>query len=249
MEMQLVTHTNSATPSLYARTGNDDCSEARLVLEAKAGSHAAFERLVLRYEVRVFRVAQSMGHTREDAEEIVQSAFVQAFSHLSHFRGDSRFYTWLVRIAINEGLMRLRRRRWNEISVDNIRDDEQGVFPRELKDWRPNPEERCSREELRRILATKINQLSSRYRRVFQLREVEGLSTKQTARALNLSPTAVKTRLRRARIVLRSSLQKYARSRCFVHNQWSRPFSAATFIDSSKSRREQNHFLALLRCS
>jgi RNA polymerase sigma-70 factor, ECF subfamily len=233
MEMQLIGQTNSIASSLCLSKSNDDFDEASLIAGAKTGSLGAFEQLVKRYEARVFRVAQSMAHTREDAEEVAQSAFVQAFSHLSNFRGDSRFYTWLVRITINEGLMKLRRRRYNEISIDNARENEEGILPRELEDSRPTPEERCSREELRSILATTIGQLSPRYRAVFQLRDVEGFSTKETARALDLSLTAVKTRLRRARVALRSSLQKYTRSFGVIQNQRSQRFSA--FIGSSRS--------------
>lgn len=212
METQFVSESNSVMPPVCGSEGNGDCNEADLIAEAKAGSLPAFDQLVQRYEARVFRVAQSMAHTHEDAEEIAQTAFVQAFRHLANFRGDSRFYTWLVRITINEGLMKLRRRRWNEISIDNSGDHEERVLSRELEDWRPTPEERCSHEELRGILATNIGLLPPRYRAVFQLRDVEGYSTKETARALDLSPTAVKTRLRRARIALRSSLDKYRRS-------------------------------------
>ena len=215
METQFASESNSVMPLVCPSEGNGDCNEVDLIAEAKAGSLPAFDQLVQRYEARIFRVAQSMTHTHEDAEEIAQTAFVQAFKHLSNFRGDSRFYTWLVRITINEGLMKLRRRRWNEISIDNSGENEERTLCRELEDWRPTPEERCSHEELRSILATNIGQLPPRYRAVFQLRDVEGYSTKETARALDLSPTAVKTRLRRARIALRSSLDKYRRSAAF----------------------------------
>jgi RNA polymerase sigma-70 factor, ECF subfamily len=99
---------------------------------------------------------------------------VQAFRNLSRFRGDSRFYTWLVRITINEGLMRMRRRRLIEISIDDSIETEEGALLRELKDCEPTPEQRYSQEQLRSVLATTIDQLPPGYRDVFQLRDVEG---------------------------------------------------------------------------
>lgn len=215
---QSVAHLNPATPLLRASVETDHRWESSLIAEAKAGSLAAFDQIVQRYSARVLRVAQSLAHTREDAEEIAQNAFVQAFRHLSDFRGDSRFCTWLVRITMNEGLMRLRRQRLNEISIDNSCE---GNSPsrRELQDWAPTPEQRYSREELRSILTTTIGQLPPRYRTVFQLRQVEGFSTRETAQALDLSLTAVKSRLRRARIALRNSLDKRFALQALFHNR------------------------------
>lgn len=184
------------------------CDELALVEEAKSGSLAAFNQLVEHCEARVFRVAQSIARNREDAEEVMQNAFVQAFKNLAHFRGESRFYTWLVRITINEGLMILRRRRLNEISIDDAVETQDGSFRREFTDWGPNPEQRCSQAELQKILATAIGELPKRCRIVFQLRDVDGFSTEETARALDLSLSAVKTRLLRARLQLRESLNK-----------------------------------------
>ena len=186
-------------------------SEEQLVAAAQAGSLSAFEELVECYETRVFRVALGIAQSHEDAEEIMQNAFVQAFKNIARFRGDSRFYTWLVRITINEGLMKVRRRRYNEISIDD--QTEEGPLVCELEDWGPNPEQRYSQEELRRILATTIAQLHPGYRVVFQLRDVEGFSTQETADALDLSPTAVKSRLRRARLQLRHLLNDYLKPR------------------------------------
>ena len=211
METQAAGKSNSVTTSLCASKGYDEGCEASLILEAKAGSRTAFDQLVQRHKARVSRVAQSMARTPEDAEEIVQNAFFKAFENLSRFRGDSRFYTWLVRITINEALMKMRGRRFSIVSIDDPVNTKEGAFVRELEDRRPTPEERCSHEELRNILATSIRQLRPRYRTVFQLREVVGLSTEETAQALHLSRTTVKSRLWRARITLRNSLDKFAR--------------------------------------
>ncbi|HTV57459.1 MAG TPA: sigma-70 family RNA polymerase sigma factor [Verrucomicrobiae bacterium] len=187
--------------------------EDELVAEAKGGSIRAFEQLVNSCEARVFRVAQSIARSREDAEEVMQDAFIKAFEKLSHFRGDSRFYTWLVRITINEGLMKVRRRRWNEISMEDAFENEDGALPRQLEDWGPNPEQRYSQKELQDILANAIGQLAPGYRTVFQLRDVEGFSTEETARSLNLSIPTIKTRVRRARFQLRQSLNEFFKPR------------------------------------
>lgn len=206
METQSVSHSSTVMPSLSAGGSYDDPFEASLMAEAKAGSLTAFDQLVHRYEPRVSRLARSIAHTREDAEEIVQNALVKAFTNLHRFRGDSRFYTWLVRIAINEGLMERRRRRVKVVSLDDRVNTEETVTA-ELKDQGHTPEERCWQEELRSILRASIGQLRPGYRAVFQLRDMEGCSTEETAQALSLSPSAVKTRLRRARTKLRNSLE------------------------------------------
>lgn len=193
--------------SMPAVLNGDD--EATLVAQARNGFPAAIEQLVGRYERRLFRLAQNVTGNHEDAEECVQNAFVKAFQNLASFRGDSRFYTWLVRIAVNESLMKIRRRRFTELSIDAALSDAEGedhVTPYRLKDWGPNPEERYSREELREILATAISELHPGYRVVFQLRDIEGFSTEETAQTLDLSIAAVKTRLRRARLWLRNLL-------------------------------------------
>jgi RNA polymerase sigma-70 factor (ECF subfamily) len=117
-----------------------------------------------------------------------------------------------VRITVNEALMKIRRRRFNEVSIDVPAEVDDSLFVREIEDWAPNPEQRYLQQELQRILATAIAELHRQYWLVFQLREVEGLSTKETAEALDLSSSAVKTRLRRARIKLRNSLDSYFRS-------------------------------------
>ena len=211
MQSEIMYETPSALaavlfPAAFARD-----SERELLSAARNGSTAAFEKLVERYERRIFRLAQNITHHREDAEDVMQNAFVQAFRNLRQFREDSRFYTWLVRITVNEALMKIRRRRVNEVSIDAGIESEDDVIPRELQDWGPNPEQRCSQRELQRILATTISELEPGYRSVFQLRDVEGLSTEETAEALDLSISAVKTRLRRARLQLRDSLHKHFR--------------------------------------
>jgi len=199
-----------AAKTVEVDTGiGDRDTETALVAEARKGSAAAIEELVDRYESRLFRLARRFAISYEDAEEAVQNSFLKAFQNLAAFRGDSRFYTWLAHIAVNEALMKMRRRRSREVSIDDADAAKAYNIPRALEDWGPNPEERYSQQELRTILETTINELDPGYRVVFQLRDVEDFSTDETARALNLSVPTVKTRLLRARLQLRNSLAVY----------------------------------------
>jgi RNA polymerase sigma-70 factor (ECF subfamily) len=183
--------------------------ESVLVAEAKAGNYGAFEELVNRYEKKIYRLGLHITGNQEDAEDVLQEAFLKAFQHLPEFREDSRFYTWIVRIAVNEGLMKLRKRRSSkEVALDDPEDDEGEVMPREWADWKPNPEQQLARAELESILMKAVAGLPPTFRTVFYLRDVEGLSTEETAEMLNLSVGAVKARLFRARLRLREDLSK-----------------------------------------
>jgi RNA polymerase sigma-70 factor (ECF subfamily) len=204
-------------PSAGALTEWD---EQDVVARAKSRSETAFDELVKHYERRVFRLAQNITRNNEDAEDVVQNAFVKAFRSLLGFRGDSRFYTWLVRITVNEALMKIRTRpRHTEVSVDESKEPDEPCVPLEIEDWGPNPEQHYSEQELQQILAMTINELKPGYGTVFQLRYVDGLSTEETAQALALSSSAVKTRLQRARLTLRNSLDKYFRPASARRNQ------------------------------
>jgi RNA polymerase sigma-70 factor, ECF subfamily len=184
--------------------------ELALVQSAKAGDVSAFEELVKRYDRNVFRIAQHITQNREDAEDVVQDAFLKAYSNLAQFQGQSKFYTWLVRIAVNEALMKLRRRRPERmVSLDEEVKTEDDSLPREVADWSPNPEQQYTQAELRDILTKTIQGLPATFRTVFVLRDVEGLSTEETAEALELSVPAVKSRLLRARLQLRERLNRY----------------------------------------
>jgi RNA polymerase sigma-70 factor (ECF subfamily) len=188
--------------------------ELALVQKAKAGDVASFEELVKRYDRNVFRIAQHITQNREDAEDVVQDAFLKAYSNLHQFQGQSKFYTWLVRIAVNEALMKLRRRRPERmVSLDEDVKTEDDSLPREVADWSPNPEQQYTQAELRDILTKTIQGLPATFRTVFVLRDVEGLSTEETAEALELSVPAVKSRLLRARLQLRERLNRYFQRR------------------------------------
>ena len=131
--------------------------EGLLVSAAKAGDLSAFDELTNRYERRIFRLTMNITQNREDAEDATQDAFLKSFQHLNNFEGSSRFYTWLVRIAVNEALMRLRRRRPNVISIDKPVETEEDLVPREIEDWGPSPEQRYAVTELNSILNNAIS--------------------------------------------------------------------------------------------
>ena len=186
--------------------------ELALVQAAKRGDVSAFEQLVKRYDRNIFRIAQHITQNREDAEDVVQDAFLKAYENLEQFQGNSKFYTWLVRIAVNESLMKLRRRRSDRtVSLDAEIETEEDTMPREVADWSPNPEQLYKQGELKDILRKTIQGLPASFRTVFVLRDVEGLSTEETAEALDLSIPAVKSRLLRARLQLRERLNRYFR--------------------------------------
>ncbi|MBZ5525436.1 MAG: sigma-70 family RNA polymerase sigma factor [Acidobacteriia bacterium] len=191
-----------------------DTSEMVLVHAAKKGDLEAFSQLVQLYDRNVFRIAQHITHNEEDAQDVVQEAFLKAYTNLEQFQENSKFYTWLVRIAVNEALMKLRKRRSSKtVSLDDDVETEEGVMPREVADWSPNPEQIYGQTELGDILKKTIQGLPPGFRTVFVLRDVEGLSTEETAETLGLSVPAVKSRLLRARLQLRERLGKFFNSR------------------------------------
>jgi RNA polymerase sigma-70 factor (ECF subfamily) len=192
---------------LHSKIAGED--EHQLVAAAKSGDATAFEELVSRYERKIFRLTMNITRNREDAEDAMQDAFLKSYSHLKTFQGDSRFYTWLVRIAANEALMRLRKRRPNQFSLDEPMEGDEDLVPRELRDWGPGPEQRFAQTEMREILSGVIEELEPDYRIVFVLRDIEELSTEETAASLGISIPAVKSRLLRARLKLREKLNRY----------------------------------------
>ena len=192
----------------------DPAQEADLVQQAKDGSVEAFTHLVNRYDSKILRLARHITQNQEDAEDVLQEAFLKAFTHLDRFEGGSRFYTWLVRIAVNESLMKLRKRRnGKEVSLDAPLSDVSGdgdvqSLVREIAVWDDTPEKRYSESEMRGILDQAVESLEPIYRTVFVLRDVEELTSEETADALELSIPAVKSRLLRARLQLRELLTK-----------------------------------------
>jgi len=193
---------------------NEQHPDVALVERVRGGDVSAYDELVRKYERQVFRIAQRITQNREDAEDVTQDAFVKGFEKLDQFQGNSKFYTWLVRIAVNESLMRLRKRRTGRmVSIDEDVQTDEGSVPRDLADWAPDPEQNYSQAELNKILEKTIKGLPPGFRVVFELRDVQGLSTEETAEALGLSIPAVKSRLLRARLQLRERLTRYFKRR------------------------------------
>jgi len=189
---------------------NEQHPDVALVERVRAGDLSAYDTLVRKYERQLFRIAQHITQNREDAEDVMQDAFLKAYEKLDQFQGNSKFYTWLVRIAVNESLMRLRKRRTGRtVSIDEDIETEEGAVARDFADWAPNPEQNYNQAELAEILKKTIQGLPQGFRVVFALRDVDGLSTEETAEALGLSVPAVKSRLLRARLQLRDRLTRY----------------------------------------
>ena len=189
---------------------NEQHPDVALVERVRGGDVSAYDELVRKYERQIFRIAQRITQNRVDAEDVTQDTFVKGFEKLDQFQGNSKFYTWLVRIAVNESLMRLRKRRTGRmVSIDEDVETDEGSVPRDLADWAPDPEQNYSQSELGKILEKTIKGLPPGFRVVFELRDVQGLSTEETAEALGLSVPAVKSRLLRARLQLRERLTRY----------------------------------------
>ncbi|MEN6533633.1 MAG: RNA polymerase sigma factor [Bryobacteraceae bacterium] len=184
--------------------------ENPLVERAQAGDTSAFSQLVHQYERKIFRLAKHITQSQEDAEDVLQEAFLKAYEHLPEFQGQSKFYTWLVRIAVNESLMKLRKRRPGKlVSLDEEIDTGEDKVAREIAVWDNTPEDRYSQEELRKILDDAIDALPPIFRTVFVLRDIDELSTEETAGILDISIPAVKSRLLRARLQLRDRLTRF----------------------------------------
>ena len=184
--------------------------EGAIVAQARLGNASAFNELLRRYERKIFRLALHITQNREDAEDVLQESFLKAYEHLDQFQGQSKFYTWVVRIAVNQALMKLRKRKSDRsVSLDETIDTGEDNIGREIAAWDENPEQKYSREELNGILVSAIDGLAPIYRAVFVLRDIDGLSTEEAAEALELSVPAVKSRLLRARLQLRDKLTRY----------------------------------------
>jgi len=178
-----------------------------LVERVLAGDRRAFEPLVRRHERRVFRVALAVAGNTADAEEVMQDTFLKAFRHLDQFRKEARFSTWLTRIAVNEALG-TRRARKTHLPLADAQTAEEHVMPKRYEPWKDNPEELYSRQEIQRTVEDAIQSLPEIYREAFVLRDVEGLSGEEAAEVLGTTIPAVKSRLLRARLMLRETLSE-----------------------------------------
>jgi RNA polymerase sigma-70 factor, ECF subfamily len=172
------------------------------------GDANAFEELVHRHEQRVYRIAMGIIGNHEDAEEAMQQTFLKVHQHLGGFLRSSKFATWMTRIAINEALQ-IRRRRRPTVSLDDLRVSDEGVMPRELRDWHDDPGKIYDKQQIREIVERTIQSLPTIYREAFVVRDVQGLTSEEAATALGIGISALKTRLLRARLMMREVLAVY----------------------------------------
>jgi RNA polymerase sigma-70 factor (ECF subfamily) len=194
-------------------SSSDAAADEELVAAAKNGNELGFESLARRHQRRIFALAFRYTRVREDAEDIVQETFKKAFVHLQKFEGKSSFSTWLTRIAINESLMSLRRRRTlREVPANDSNDDHGTTLGPDLTYAGPDPEVSYLQKEGARILAAAIRHLRPGMRRAIELRELGDLSTQETARRMGLSVAAIKARVFHARKELGKALRCHAAS-------------------------------------
>lgn len=193
---------------MHAGTTNDE-----LVRHAKAGDLAAFEELTLRHERKIFSLAYRILQSPQDAEDVTQQTFLSAIENLGNFRQEASFATWLSRIATFAALKIIRKRKGlDTVSLEEAtepREDYDSIpHPEYIADWKESPEHLVERNETRLLLDDALAKLDEKHRLVFMLRDVEGLSVRETAEALNLSEANVKVRLLRARLQLREQLTR-----------------------------------------
>jgi RNA polymerase sigma-70 factor, ECF subfamily len=185
----------------------EQLNEEALIRRIRDGEHDLFYQLIRPYERRVYSAAFAILRNEADAEDVAQEAMLKALKHIRQFRAEARFSTWLIQITVNEARMRRRRDRADimEPMVNQV-DEEGNYTPRDFADWREIPLETLERKEIRQQLADALASLGQKYREVFVLRDMQHLSIEETARALGISAASVKTRLLRARLMLRDLL-------------------------------------------
>lgn len=188
------------TTALAAAAATEQLSDAEVVRRVTAGDTALFEILIRRYNQRMYRAVRAVLRTDEEVEDVMQQAYLSAFSHLGQFAERAQFSTWLVRIAVNEALARLRKRGRAEWEITEM----------ELPSTGPDPEQQAAISQMREVVEDELSALPATYRTVLVLRDVEGLSTAETAEALSVSDDVVKTRLHRARTMLRDAMARRA---------------------------------------
>jgi RNA polymerase sigma-70 factor, ECF subfamily len=208
MPVEAKTGTPKPTMQNVLNLGAADVKDEILVAEAVRGNSAAFETLFERYHQKMFRVALSRLQNPEDAEDAVQQTFQQVFVHLKSFQGQARFSTWLTRIAINEALMLLRKRRPGHFSIEGHQTVDEESFALEIKDTAITPEEQYGQKELRKVLTGAIDELRPILKTVVNLTEIGELSTQKTAETLGVRVGTVKARTFRARRLLREKIAK-----------------------------------------
>ena len=181
--------------------------ERELLRRVQAGETQLFYELVKPYERRIYTTAFAILRNESEAEDAAQEAVLKAFTHIEQFRSEARFSTWLTQITVNEALMRRRKAHSEIMEPIGEREEDDGTYtPRDFADWREIPSEVLEKKEIRQKLASAVATLAEKYRQVFVLRDVQHLSIEETAEALGISRASVKTRLLRARLMLRDLL-------------------------------------------
>ena len=186
-------------------------TDHHLIAEFKAGSMDAMEKIVGRYEDRIFTFGLKMCGHLQDAEDIAQETFLNAFRYLKDFRGETKLKNWLFKIAARACMRKRRKKKCepdHEISLDSFIHEDGSDGKYEIPDWSDDPSDNVMRAELKKIIDVAIQTLPHKYRLVFNLREIEGFNTKETAEILEISTQSVKTRLHRARLFMREEISK-----------------------------------------
>jgi RNA polymerase sigma-70 factor (ECF subfamily) len=194
-------------PAISLENPAQQPDEEMLIRRIRNGEHELFYELIRPYERRVYSTAFAIVRNAADAEDVAQEAVLKAFEHIRQFRAEARFSTWLIQITLNEARMRLRKRHPEVMQpIEDLQDDEGNYTPRDFADWRDIPSEVLERNEIRQKLTEALAVLRDKYREVFVLRDVQNLSIEETAKILGVSTASVKTRLLRARLMLRDLL-------------------------------------------
>ncbi len=184
-------------------------SDEELVKNAKKGDTLAFEQLVQRYEGKIYNLIYRMVEDKTVAKDILQETFIKVYRSLPAFRENSKFSTWLYRIAINFCLMHARKKKKKTFSFDELIQTEEDEIPKDIPDWSSNPEATLQNKELKKKLENAISSLPDKYKSVLILRDIDGLSNKEVSKILNITVPAVKSRVHRAREFLREQLSEY----------------------------------------
>jgi RNA polymerase sigma-70 factor (ECF subfamily) len=224
------TYNGNETGAAPAKRRTDASEECAFLAAAKRGDSAAFEFLCKQSAKMVFRVARRMMRNNEDAEDVLQESFQQAFIHLSSFNGGSRFSTWLSRIAINAALMKLRKKQHLWESLDESNEDEQSSHRVDVEDQGLNPEQLYAQTERQQILATAMNELTPGTRKAIELREIDERSGEETAQIMGISVSAVKARVFHGRRKLRERLTQIAEPAWHSARKTSRRMGDTTHI-------------------
>jgi RNA polymerase sigma-70 factor (ECF subfamily) len=210
-DVQSMPETRMVLNTTVDNPGQAGTREQSLIQSVQRGQHELFYELVRPYERRVYAAVLAILRNEHDAEDAAQEAMLKAFANIRQFRAEARFSTWLIQITVNEALMRRRRERTVPMEgldnrPDGGRNEESGYAPRDFADWREIPSEALERKEVRQRLAQALGTLDRKYREVFMLRDMEHLNIQETAEALGITVASVKTRLLRARLMLRDLL-------------------------------------------